>query len=246
MRALSCDVGSRRELNAVNAYSEKIEFLDDIPREAALGGIEVNTETRSPLLCPEIRIRVLKPDGPMAAAWGSSLFCYGGPRPYWAYCWASGQALARYLLDSPGIARGRRVIDLGTGCGIVAIAAALAGAAEVLAVDRDPLARLAAELNASFNGVNLTVAQLEAGDVKAWQPDLVVAADICYAPEGAQLLVDIHEAGLRVLAADPGRPDLPRNRLEPLAEYVVRTFPEIEAPELVSAFVYRFSAGGKI
>jgi len=202
--------------------------------------VEANTQWQIPPLCPELRLRLFAPDGPMAMTWANKLFHYDGPRPYWAFCWGSGQVLARHILDRPEAVRGRRVIDMGTGSGVAAIAAAKAGATDVLAVDRDPLARMAAMMNAAANGVHLAVADLDLDDVLASRPELLLAADICYEDSGARWLAAFHKAGIPVLVADPGRPGLPRSYLEPLVTQAALTFPELEDPELNSATVYQF------
>jgi predicted nicotinamide N-methyase len=124
-----------------------------------------NTRWQVPPLCPELRLRLLVSDGSLAATWGDELFHHDGPRPYWAFCWASGQVLARYVLDRLEVVCGFRVADIGAGSGVVAIAAAKAGAIEVLAVDRDPLARAAVTMNAAANGVQIAVSDLDLSGV---------------------------------------------------------------------------------
>jgi predicted nicotinamide N-methyase len=205
--------------------------------------VEANTRWQVLPLCPELRLRLFVSDGPMAVTWGEALFHYDGPRPYWAFCWASGQVLARYILDCPEVVRGRRVIDIGAGSGVAAIAAAKAGALDVLAVDRDHVARIAVTTNAAANGVHIAVADLDLDGVMTWRPDLVLAADICYEDSGVQWLNKLHAAGMTVLVADPGRPGLPRMDLEPLVTVAALTFPELETPELTSATVYQFKLG---
>jgi predicted nicotinamide N-methyase len=146
--------------------------------------------------------------------------------PFWAFAWAGGQALARYLLDHPELARGRRVIDVASGSGLVAIAAARAGAAVVTAYDIDPLAVAAIAVNAEANGV--TVAACRA-DILDGHPDpdagLVLAADAFYqrelAARVARYLGRAQAGGATVLAGDFGRAYLPRERLVPLATYDV-------------------------
>ena len=137
-----------------------------------------------------------------------------GLPPYWAYQWAGGMVLARYIFDHPATVAGRRVLDLGAGCGIVGIAAALAGAGEVIAADTDRNAAAALELNAAMNGVALTVV---GDDLTAGPPpavDLVLAGDVYYDP-GLALRVTAFldrcvAAGIEVLIGDPGRAYLPR------------------------------------
>lgn len=209
----------------------------------AYATVEANSRWEYPPLCPELCLRLFASEGPMAVIWGDALFHHDGPRPYWAFCWASGQVLARYILDRPEVVRGRRVLDLGAGSGVAAIAAAKAGATAVVAADRDHLARAAVRMNAAANGVRIEVADLDLEGVLSWRPDLVLAADICYQDSGADWLKSLHEAGIAVLVADPGRPGLPRLDLELLVTMAARTFPELEVAELKSATVYRFRIG---
>jgi predicted nicotinamide N-methyase len=142
-----------------------------------------------------------------------------GP-PYWAHRWGGGLVLARLLLDEPGRVAGRSVLDLGTGSGLVAIAAARAGASTVRAVDVDPHAVAAACCNAALNGVRV---RADVGDILDQPPpdcDLVVAGDVFYAPDLAQRMLAFLRrcatAGCTVLVGDPGRASLPREWLEPV------------------------------
>jgi predicted nicotinamide N-methyase len=142
------------------------------------------------------------------------------PPPFWAFPWPGGQALARYLLDRPWLVSGRTVLDIGAGSGLTSIAAALAGAASVLASEPDPLAAAAIGLNAAANGVSVEViADVLDGDGEG--AELVLAADVWYAEELAGrvlgLLRRARAAGAYVLAGDPGRAFLPRQVLRELA-----------------------------
>jgi predicted nicotinamide N-methyase len=148
--------------------------------------------------------------------------------PFWAFAWAGGQALARYLLDHPEAVAGRRVIDVASGSGLVAIAAALAGAAAVTAYDIDPLAAAAIAVNAEANGVAVAAVcadVLSDQDLPAPGTDLVLVADAFYEQDlAAQVLRFAERAsdrGAAVLAGDFGRRYLPRTRLAPLASYDV-------------------------
>ncbi|WP_245460147.1 methyltransferase [Mesorhizobium sp. M1B.F.Ca.ET.045.04.1.1] len=145
--------------------------------------------------------------------------------PYWAYAWAGGTVLARYILDRPSTVAGRRVLDLGAGSGLVGIAAAKAGASEVVAAEIDRNGIVALGLNAAANGVAMTIF---GEDITAGPPpgvDLVLAGDVFYAQEVGQRMVPFLDrclaAGIEVLVGDPGRAWLPRRRLCPLAEYQV-------------------------
>jgi predicted nicotinamide N-methyase len=139
------------------------------------------------------------------------------PPPFWAFVWAGGQALARYLLDRPDEAAGRRVLDLATGSGVAAIAAARAGAAEVAAADIDPAAVAAAHRNAAANDVTLR----ESVD----EPGLVLAGDVYYSPTVAPRITAQLRAfrrnGASVLVGDPGRGYFPERLFDLVTEYVV-------------------------
>ena len=156
--------------------------------------------------------------------------------PFWAFAWAGGQALARYLLDHPEVVRGRRAIDLASGSGLVAIAAAKAGAAEVTAYDVDPLAAAAVTVNAGANGVTV---QAACGDVLDGLPragtDLVLVADAFYERDLAgrvmRFLERARARGAAVLAGDFGRAYLPRRRLTPLAAYDVPGLSALEGTD---------------
>lgn len=143
--------------------------------------------------------------------------------PYWAYYWLGGLALARFVLDRPETVCGRRVLDLGCGSGLVAIAAAKAGAASVLAADIDRYAIAALPLNAAANDVAIegVLDDLTEGPVP--EVDLILAGDVFYDPEPAArmtpFLTRCRAAGIAVLVGDPHRAPLPLDRLTPLAEY---------------------------
>jgi predicted nicotinamide N-methyase len=168
----------------------------------------------------------------------------GLPPPFWAFAWAGGQALARYLLDHPQIVAGRRVIDFASGSGIVAIAAMKAGAARVLAADIDVFCGAAVALNAEANGVavDFTGENLLEAPPPAWA-EVVLAGDICYEkPLAARVIAWLGEAraaGATVLIGDPGRSYFPREGLEKLAEYQVPTTRELEDMEVKKTAVWR-------
>lgn len=219
--------------------------LDDL----ALGADSISTRRCSaselarqlarhePTSSPEIPLLLLDPLSPLATAierhgLSAAAVDLGLPGPpYWAFAWAAGQALARHLLDGPGLV-GRRVLDAGTGSGIAAIAAARAGAARVMAVDRDPLAVEAARRNAALNGVLVEVAH---ADVFALRPDpfdLVLAADCFYhGGEIFHLFETWAAGGVEVLLADPARGHLPAEGLVEVARFRFSTEPAIESVE---------------
>lgn len=145
------------------------------------------------------------------------------PPPFWAFAWPGGVALARHLLDHPRLVAGRSVLDLGAGCGVAGIAAALAGAARVTAVDTDPAALAAAQRNAARNGVALDTA---AAPVPA---DVILAGDVFYsAPVSAAVLRVLRRAAAEALVGDPGRGYLPEHLFEELAAYDVPVRAELE------------------
>lgn len=161
--------------------------------------------------------------------------------PYWAYAWAGGAVLARYILDRPSTVVGRRVLDLGAGSGLVGIAAAKAGAREVVATEIDRNGIVALGLNAAANGVAIAIV---GGDVTAGPPpavELVLAGDVFYGQEVARRVVPFLDrclaAGIEVLVGDPGRAWLPRPRLRLLAEYQV---PDVGGGEPKPSGVFAF------
>ena len=164
--------------------------------------------------------------------------------PFWAFPWAGGQALARYVLDYPQIVRGRRVLDAASGSGLVAIAAAKAGAASVTACDVDPNAVAAIGINARANGaaaVTARVLDLAADDPSGAQ--VVLAADVFYQRELAALalgfLRDAARSGAEIVVADPGRAFLPAAELTPLAAYEVPVLTVLEDKPVKTVTVYR-------
>ena len=170
--------------------------------------------------------------------------------PFWAFAWAGGQALARYLLDHPEAVRGRHAIDVASGSGLVAIAAAKAGAAAVTAYDIDPLATAAIGVNAGANGVTvLAVCADVLGEDGPPLPgaDLVLAADAFYerdlAGQVMRFLERSHAGGAAVLAGDFGRAYLPRARLTPVASYDVPGLSVLEGTDIKRTTVWSLPAG---
>ena len=165
--------------------------------------------------------------------------------PFWAFAWAGGQALARYVLDHPESVRGRRALDFASGSGLVAIAAARAGAAQVEANDIDGFALAAIVINAEANGVEVLA---RAGDLvgrdEGWE--VVLAGDVSYERDMAARVTDwlerLARRGAEVLIGDPGRTYLPRERLEKIAEYNVPVTRELEDSEIKRTGIYRFRA----
>jgi predicted nicotinamide N-methyase len=163
--------------------------------------------------------------------------------PFWAFPWAGGQALARYVLDNPGLVRGRRVLDAASGSGLVAIAAATAGAAGVLAGDVDPNAVTAIGLNAAANGVEVTARVFDLAARDTCEADVILLADVFYQRELADLALRFgrHAArsGAEVLVADPGRAFLPADALTPVAAYEIPVLRVLEDTPVKTVTVYR-------
>lgn len=165
------------------------------------------------------------------------------PPPFWAFPWAGGQALARYLLDHPEHVAGRAVLDLAAGSGLVAIAAAKAGAAAVTPSETDPLAFTAIELNSEANSVTLepTLGDVLSGD--AARHDLVLVGDAFYERPMAERLLPFLEraraSGAVVLVGDPGRAYLPCDRFEAVAAYDVPVSRDLEDAEIKRTTVWR-------
>jgi len=208
--------------------------------------VRTNTAVEVPPLIPEIRLYLANEVVPLWQATEVDLDALGVPPPYWAFAWAGGQALARYVLDSPEIVAGRTVLDFASGSGLAAIAAAMAGAETVTATDIGPYASAAIGLNAALNGVSVEVATGDMiGSRGPW--DVVLAGDICYERPAAERIT----AWLRglvtqdclVLLGDPGRTYLPRQGLERLIAYGVKTSRELEDSDLRNAVVWRVGAG---
>ena len=191
---------------------------------------------------PELVLHVAVEATPLWLKTEEELGEIGLPPPFWAFAWAGGQALARYILDNPATVAGRHVLDFATGSGIVAIAAARSGAARVEATDIDGFAVAAVGVNAAANGVTIDVAQEDVvGLDRGW--DVVLAGDVCYERDMARAVTDwlamLAGRGALVLVGDPGRSYLPRERLEELAVYQVPTTRELEDNDVKRTTVWR-------
>jgi predicted nicotinamide N-methyase len=169
--------------------------------------------------------------------------------PYWAFAWAGGLAIARYLAEQPGAVAGRRVLDLASGSGLCAIAALRAGAERATAVDIDPFASAASALNARANRVRLAVIERDVLDEEPPEADVVLAGDCFYEGRLAERVLPwlrrARDRGARVLVGDPGRRYLPSSELAELACYRVRTTTELEDLERKEAWVYQLRPVGE-
>lgn len=169
--------------------------------------------------------------------------------PYWAFAWAGGLAVGRYLREHPEAVAGRRVFDLASGSGLCAIAAMRAGAASAIAVDIDAFAVAAIELNARANGRRVTVAGRDVLDDEAPDVDVVLAGDCWYEAGLAERVLPwlrrARARGIDVLVGDPGRRYLPTDQLVELAAYEVRTTTELEDLALKQGHVYTLPPEGQ-
>jgi len=186
---------------------------------------------RTPPLVPEIRLWLVASHVDLNARCAELL--EGSSAPYWAFCWGSGQALARYVLDRPELVRGKTVVDFGAGSAVVAIAAGRAGAARVIAVDIDPKARRYAALNATLNGVELEVTERLPAD---W--DVVLASDVLYEEPLARWLQHLADSEHTIYVSDPHRHGTPRLARDPIESVLATTYPDVDYP-ICSAFIYR-------
>jgi predicted nicotinamide N-methyase len=202
--------------------------------------VRARTTAAAVPLVPEIVLHQASKMTPLWQATAAELRSWDDS-PFWAFPWAGGQALARHVLDHPETVRGRRVLDFASGSGLVAIAAARAGAGSVVAVDLDPFCATVIPLNAALNGVVLEVriANLVGDPLAGF--DLVLAGDVFYdralAEEGFRWFRALAGRGVRVLAGDPGRIYSPRSGTEDRGAYDVTSTTEIEDRPVLRTWV---------
>src|SRR5918994_3825125 len=219
--------------------------MPDVSDYAAF--ILANTRFLRPPLVPAIELHLADEAVPLWQKTEEELRCIGLPPPFWAFAWAGGQALARYVMDHPSIVHNRSVVDLASGCGIVAIAAAKAGASAVLASDIDSFAAAAIALNAARNAVPVEVTT---ADLLASEPspvDVILVGDLFYEqPLAARLLSWLKLAsrrGSEILIGDPFRTYLPLGELDLLTTYHVPVSRDLEDSEIRRTSVFRLRAG---
>ena len=207
--------------------------------------IRANTALIRPPLVPEIELHLATEIVPIWKLTEEQLEAQGVPPPFWAFAWAGGQALARYVFDNPDIVRGRSVLDFASGSGLSAIAAMKAGARSVLASEIDRFAIVAIALNARANDVAVesTMADVVGRD-DGWET--VIAGDVCYEREMSGRvfgwLKSLAARGATVLVGDPGRNYLPQSNMSELAVYDVQTTRELEDREVRRTKVWRVFA----
>lgn len=212
-------------------------------RQEARAFIRANTALHEPPLVPEVRLHLATEVVPIWQMTEEELEKTGLPPPFWAFAWAGGQALARYILDHPETVRGKRVLDFGSGSGLIAIAAMKAGAISALAADIDLFAAAAIELNAEVNNSSLLVATEDIVGVPNQGWDVILVGDMCYERPLAERIENwVHDLvadGAQALIGDPGRTYLPKSGLEKLISYAVKTTRELEDTDVRNTSVWR-------
>lgn len=209
--------------------------------------IRANTRLLAVPFVPEIRLYLADEAMALWAMTEADLGTLNLPPPFWAFAWAGGQALARFILDTPSWVAGQHVLDFASGSGLCAIAAAQAGAALVQAVDIDPYATAAMGLNAAANAVKVDVVRDDlVGQTGPWT--VILAGDISYQKDVADRvhawLTDEARRGVTVLIGDPGRAYLPKSVLKQLAAYDVPVLPSLEDTAMKRTFVFTFAKDG--
>jgi len=205
--------------------------------------IRANTALISPPLVPEVKLHLAHEALSLWEKTEEELQEIGLPPPYWAFAWAGGQALARYVLDNPRIVSGRSVFDVASGSGLVAIAAALSGAREIVASDIDPIACAAIAANAAANRLAINVA---AGDPIGQDcgSEVILVGDAFYEKPLADRLLPWLEKlagrGAEIFLGDPGRSYFPKNRFDLLGSYRVPVTRALEDAEIKATNVWRF------
>jgi predicted nicotinamide N-methyase len=203
-----------------------------------------NTTIMAPPHVPEIRLHLADEAHDLWLKTEEELEAIGLPPPFWAFAWAGGQGLARYILDHPHTVAGKTVIDFASGSGLVAIAALMAGAKSVMAVDIDPWTKTAVKLNSRLNSVQVTFSteDIIGSDIDA---DVLLAGDVFYDKSFADRLIPWFEqlvrSGTTVIVGDPGRAYCPRDRMQALATYQVPVTRALEDAEVKNTTVWKFS-----
>ena len=225
----------------LNEGAESVTVPAALPRIGDF--IRANTRLLSPPLVPEIKLHLAEESVPIWQKTEEELGEMNVPPPYWAFAWAGGQALARYLLDSPALVAGKRVVDLGSGSGLTAIAAKMAGASSVLASDIDLYALASIRLNAAANGVIVATTPDDLLGSTPAPAGVVLIGDLFYERQLADRVLSFAErakmAGSLVFIGDPQRNYFPKGRFEKLADYQVPVTRELEDAEIKNTAVWK-------
>lgn len=205
--------------------------------------VRENTRLLSPPLVPEIKLYLAEESVPIWLKSEEELGEMNVPPPYWAFAWAGGQALARYLLDNPHICRDQTVLDLGAGSGMTAIAAAKTGAHSVVAADIDGFALASCRLNAAANAVSFELTNTDFLDGPPSDAAVVLIGDLFYERTLADRVLayidTAKSAGASVYIGDPQRSYFPRGRFTMLTSYQVPVTRELEDSEIKKTAVWR-------
>jgi predicted nicotinamide N-methyase len=203
-----------------------------------------NTRVLAPPHVPELSLHLADEATALWEKTEEDLGEMGLPPPYWAFAWAGGQALARYVLDHPAVVAGKSVLDFAAGSGVVGIAAMRAGARVVVSTEIDGFALAAIAANAVLNGVVVEARSEDTTAEAAGRFDVVLCGDVFYEKPMAETVLAWLDreiaAGATVLVGDPGRSYLPKDRLEPVAEYRVPVTRALEDSEIKLTRVWRF------
>ena len=215
---------------------------DDPDRDAF---IRTNTVLATAPHVPEIRLHLATEIAPIWQATEAWLAGHNAEPPFWAFAWPGGQAFARHILDNPALVAGKRVLDFAAGCGIAAIACAMAGALSADASEIDALALSAIGLNAAVNGTRIGRLRDVVGAACRW--DLILCGDVCYeAPMTGRIMpwLTVMARTAEVWIADPGRAYLPSTGLQRFASYTIETTLELEDRTSREVVFYRLGAAG--
>ncbi len=201
--------------------------------------IRQHTELLSPPLVPEVRLHLAHEAIPIWQKTEDELGEMGLPPPFWAFAWAGGQALARYILDNPETVKNKAVLDLASGSGLVGIAAMKAGAKSVLAADVDDFSIAAIGLNAKSNACMITTTLEDLLDSPAKHFDVILVGDMFYEKTLAErCLVFLKSSQADILIGDPSRSYLPQNQLRKIATYSVPVSRDLEDAEIKQTSVW--------
>jgi predicted nicotinamide N-methyase len=199
---------------------------------------ETKIAVRNLPLCPEINLFLLEEDYPKEPVSRFEFNANIASPPYWAFCWASGQALARFILDNPALVQDKKVLDFGAGSGVAGIAAAKAGARLVVACDIDSEARKAIQVNADLNQVAVTTVDEMVLSDRGVDFEVIIAGDVCYDRKNISWLSSLASQCL-ILLADSRVKRFPEDFFKPVARFKVKTVPDIfESEEFNDIIIY--------
>jgi predicted nicotinamide N-methyase len=199
-------------------------------------------EATSLPLCPELHLYLVDASNLRRCFAVEEIQIILSNTPYWLFCWASGQALAHYILQNPAVFAGKRILDFGSGSGVVAIAAALAGAAAVIACDIDPDAVAAVKANAALNNVRVDTCRFLA---EVLDPiDMIIAADVLYDYDNRPYLEEFLDRAREVVVADSRVKTIDVNPYRQVTEIKTMTIPDLqESKEFNRVGIYRATTG---